>query len=145
MREESRIREIRRAKGFSGTEVAEKLGISPQFYYDIERGKKRLNSDNAVYLAELFNVSLDYLLGKSDIDRSQTVNNEVNALSDKEERDIAKKLEAMMDELESDTALSFHGEPLDEEEKELLRISLENTLRLSRQMAKKKYTPKKYR
>jgi hypothetical protein len=37
------------------------------------------------------------------------------------------------------------GEPMDEEDRELLRISLENTLRMSKEMAKKKFTPKKYR
>jgi hypothetical protein len=34
---------------------------------------------------------------------------------------------------------------LDNESKELLRISLENSMRLAKQMAKKKFTPKKYR
>jgi hypothetical protein len=51
----------------------------------------------------------------------------------------------MMNDLDSDSSLSFMGEPMDEEDRELLRISLENTLRMSREMAKKKFTPKKYR
>ncbi|MCC3375493.1 helix-turn-helix transcriptional regulator [Cohnella sp. REN36] len=142
----ARIRSIRREMNLSGTEVADKLGISAQFYYDIEKGKKKLSADNAVQLADVFGVSLDYLLGKTDA-KERTVRPSISgeALSAREERDIGRKLEAMMNELESDTALAFHGEPMDEEERELMRISLENTLRLSRQMAKKKFTPRKYR
>ncbi|WP_074952290.1 hypothetical protein [Alicyclobacillus macrosporangiidus] len=74
---------------------------------------------------------------------TQTANKDV--LSSKEERDIARELERIMSSLESNSALAFDGEPLTEEDKELLRISLENSLRLARQIAKKKFTPHKHR
>lgn len=66
-------------------------------------------------------------------------------LTKKDEKDIAERLQQMMDDLESDSSLAFMGEPMNEEDRELLRISLENTLRMSKQMVKKKFTPKKYR
>jgi len=49
--------------------------------------------------------------------------------------------------LESNQALAFYGEmmELDEEERELLRASMEQTMRLTKQFAKKKTTLKKYR
>ena len=90
--------------------------------------KKNLNQDNK-------NVALDHST-KHDISPS---------LSPKEERDIALDLEKMLSDLESDNAMAFNGEPMDDDDKELLRISLENTMRMSKQMAKKKFTPKKYR
>jgi len=62
----SRLREIRESKGLSGTKVAELLGISPQYYYELEKGKKRLNDELLMKLAELYNVSTDYLLGRTD-------------------------------------------------------------------------------
>ncbi|GFN21930.1 helix-turn-helix domain-containing protein [Thermanaeromonas sp. C210] len=61
-----RLREIRESKGLSGTKVAELLGISPQYYYELEKGKKRLNDELLMKLAELYNVSTDYLLGRTD-------------------------------------------------------------------------------
>jgi len=67
------------------------------------------------------------------------------ALTEKDEKDIAKDLERILADLESSEALAFHGEPLDEETKRLFAISLENSLRLAKEMAKKKYTPNKYR
>jgi hypothetical protein len=39
----------------------------------------------------------------------------------------------------------FDGEPLDDETKELLAISLRNSMETSKIWAKKKFTPKKYR
>lgn len=60
-----RIRMTRRVKDLTGAEVAEKLGISTQYYYNIERGRRKLSADHAMKLAELFGVSLDYLLGQS--------------------------------------------------------------------------------
>ncbi|WP_441941568.1 hypothetical protein [Paenibacillus sp. 2TAB23] len=64
-------------------------------------------------------------------------------LSPREERDIAVDLERMIGELESTEAMAFHGEPMDEETKELMRLSLENSLRLAKGMAKQKFNPNK--
>src|SRR5690606_39865867 len=66
-------------------------------------------------------------------------------LTPKDERDIAKDLERIMQNLESNKPMAFYGEPMDEQTKELLRISLENSMRLAKQIAKQKFTPKKYR
>ncbi|MCZ8518859.1 helix-turn-helix domain-containing protein [Paenibacillus caseinilyticus] len=159
MEKTHRIREIRREKDLSGTVVAEKLGISPQYYYDIERGKKTLSAENATKLAEIFGVSTDYLLGLTNTSNGRALSSIVRGTNEtlhreedveykfkpKEERDIAKDLERMLSALESEEALAFHGEPIDEESKELLRISLENSMRLAKQIAKQKFTPKKHR
>lgn len=63
--EMTRIRAIRRGKKLSGVEVAKRLDMSPQHYYDIEKGNNGLSAENAVKLADIFGVSLDYLLGQS--------------------------------------------------------------------------------
>lgn len=60
-----RIRQIRRMRDLSGEEVSKKLGISAQYYYNIERGRRKLSAENAVKLADVFEVPLDYLLGQS--------------------------------------------------------------------------------
>ena len=66
-------------------------------------------------------------------------------LTKKDERDIARRLEETLDLLESSDALMFDGEPLDEESMELLKVSLQNQYTLAKQIAKQKFTPKKYR
>ena len=56
---------LRENKGKSGTEIAELLGISPQYYYDLEKGVKRLNETWIRKLTVIYQVSSDYLLGYS--------------------------------------------------------------------------------
>ena len=65
----------------------------------------------------------------------------------KDEKDIQKKLEELIEDMSNADALAFskESEPMSEETKQLLLLSLENSLRLGKQMAKKKFTPKKYR
>lgn len=62
----NRLRELREKRGKSGTEIAELLGISPQYYYDLEKGVKRLNEPLIRKLTEIYGVSSDYLLGYTD-------------------------------------------------------------------------------
>lgn len=91
-------------------------------------------------LSDYFDVSIDYLLGRTEVKRYYD-------LTDKDERDIQKQLQAMIDDLSSNGALSFSKEDgeMDENTKELLIMSLENSLHIAKREAKKKFTPKKYR
>ena len=67
-------------------------------------------------------------------------------LNKKDERDIAKRLEQTLDQLESDQdGLMFSGEPLDDQTRELLKASLQNSITIAKINAKQKFTPKKYR
>ncbi|WP_279041755.1 helix-turn-helix domain-containing protein [Brevibacillus borstelensis] len=139
-----RIRDRRKQLGLTQLEIAQQLNMGRSNFGHIENGRVVPSSTDLDKIADILKTKPDYLLGKTD-DPSLLTNEDSNALTPKEEKDIAVKLQKMMDELENDSSLAFMGEPLDEEERELLRISLENTLRLSKQMAKKKFTPKKYR
>lgn len=103
--------------------------------------------DKLKKVADYFNVSTDYLLGR-EYKGTEVLNEstkDLPALSPKDERDIAKDLGRTLANLESNEALAFEGEPLTEEDRELLKISLENSMRLAKQLAKKKFTPKKYK
>ena len=77
-----RIRNIREAKKLSGVVVARKLGISSQYYYDIEKGKRNLSAEIAIGIADLFKVSVDDLLGRTDKTLISSVESIIEALSD---------------------------------------------------------------
>ena len=64
------------------------------------------------------------------------------ALTQRDERQIAKDLEDMLHSLKGSAAM---GELEDEEDMELLKASLLQAMTLSKRIAKKKFTPKKYR
>ena len=67
-------------------------------------------------------------------------------LSDRDKNDIAQTMEQFIAQLSNPSeALMFDGEPLDEESRDLLLASLENSLKLGKMMAKKKFTPDKYK
>jgi len=61
-----RLREARKMLGLTGVQVAEKLGITPTHYYDLEKGKKRLSNDLLDKLCDILNVPADYLLGRNE-------------------------------------------------------------------------------
>lgn len=65
-------------------------------------------------------------------------------LSHRDERDISRRLEKTLDDLENQQdALMFDGAPMDDQTRELLKASLENSIRIAKINAKK-FTPKKY-
>lgn len=130
-----RLRRSRESKGWSQTLVCRKLGISNSTLSGYERDYREPDADTLKKLADLYEVGADYLLGS----------NKPSNLTSKDERDIAKQLENILESMESDTALAFDGEPMDEETKELVRAAIESNLILTKQLAKKKFTPKKYR
>ena len=58
------LRRIRTEKGVTQTEIAENLGISLQFYSQIERGINTLSYANAIKIANYLGVTTDELFKK---------------------------------------------------------------------------------
>lgn len=90
-------------------------------------------------LSEMFGVSVDYLLGNEEKPAPESR----NGLSIKEQKDIARKLEKMMDELEESGDLMFDGDPASEEAKESIRNALAMGLEYARKVNREKYNPYK--
>ena len=59
--------ELRTQNGWTQTDVADKLGIRYQSYQAYELGISMPSLQNFIALAELYDVSLDFLVGKKDI------------------------------------------------------------------------------
>ena len=58
-----RLKKLRKDTGLTQVDVASKLGISQQAYASWERGVKKPTQDNLVNIAQILNVSVDYLVG----------------------------------------------------------------------------------
>lgn len=96
-------------------------------------------ADRLAKIANYLDVSSDYLLTGEETKKAP-------ALTEKDDRDIEKRLAAMVADLSVHVdGLMFDGEPIDEETRQLLETSLRNQLEISKRIAKQKYTPKKYR
>lgn len=65
-----RLKELRSEMGLSQASVAERLGITQQAYANYEREVRQPDLEMLLKISTLFNVSVDYLLGKTNISKS---------------------------------------------------------------------------
>lgn len=70
----NRIKELRIEKRLLQSDVAKYIGKSERIVGFYEKGERDPNTDTLLKLSELFDVSIDYILGKSDSKDSKTVN-----------------------------------------------------------------------
>mgnify|MGYP001113321700 CR=1 FL=1 len=131
-----RLRQARKNKKLTQEQLAHLVKTTKGTISNYENEYSTPSNEMLKDLAKALDVTTDYLLGRS---------SKLPQLTEKDEKDIAKKMESILEEMDSDTALAFDGEPMDEETRELVRAAIESNLRLAKQIAKKKFTPKKYR
>lgn len=62
----NRMKALREEKGISMKEAALKLGIPYTTYVNYEKGAREPNSEMLIEIANFYNTSIDYLLGKTD-------------------------------------------------------------------------------
>ena len=125
-------------KGVAPTRAALDIGLSKSAPIKWRTTGATPNGETLNKIAEYFSVSVSVLLGEE--------TKKAPDLTKKDERDIERRLSAMIADLSGPTdGLMFDGEPVDEETRQLLEISLRNQLEISKRIAKQKYTPKKYR
>lgn len=139
-----KLKNIRIANGWTQEDLAKKLGTSKQVISRYENNQRTPIITIAAEYARILNVSVDFLIN-NEVEHIENHKTTTASLTPKNERDIQKRLSDILSDLESDAALSFYNgdEPLDEETKELLKASLENSITVAKLKAKKKFTTKK--
>ena len=99
-----RLKELRKQAHLTQVELASKLGIVQSSYADWERGKKKPTQDNLVKIAQILNVSVDYLVGNSEEKADELDNIELlfrmnsKGLTDEEKKVFKKELIEFMEE-----------------------------------------------
>lgn len=61
-----RLQELQKQSGILKKDIAQAVGLSIMGYYRYERGERQPTADVLIALADYFDVSLDYLVGRSD-------------------------------------------------------------------------------
>ena len=98
-----RLKELRKKANFTQVEVAEKLEISQPAYASWERGVKKPTQENLVKIAQVLNVSVDYLVGNSEEKSDELDNIELlfrmnsKGLTEKEKEIFKKELIEFME------------------------------------------------
>lgn len=127
-----RIENLRKSKGISQGKLEKELGFSNG---SISKWKNSTPTPERLQkLADYFGVSMNYLLNGTE-----------GELSAKDERDIAKDMEALRDKLlnSEEGPASYDGEPIPEEDAELLLGQIELMMRRLKPINKEKYNPNK--
>lgn len=134
------IKSLCQDKGIAVTALEKEIGFGRGSIGKLRNGST--SGERLQKIADYFGVTVDYLMTG---DENSKHDNASVKLNSKDQKDIAQRLEETLSDLEnSQSALMFSGEPLDDETRELLRASLENSLRIGKINAKQKFTPKKY-
>ena len=101
-----RLKKLRKDTGLTQVDVASKLGISQQAYASWERGIKKPTQENLVKVSKILYVSVDYLLGNSEKDETDSVLENIellfrmnsNGLTEEEKIIFKKELIEFMEE-----------------------------------------------
>lgn len=64
----NRLRELRADRGYKQIDIANILKISREAYSLYESGRRQINPESMCMLADFYSVSVDYLLGRKDVD-----------------------------------------------------------------------------
>lgn len=126
-----RIRALARQRDLSLPQLEVELGLGNG---TISRWKTSSpNTDKLQKIADYFNVSMDYLLGRE------------SYLTPRDEKDIDKILEQTKTQLLSQEGLMFDGDPASPEAIESILSAMQIGMEMAKKKNKEKYTPKKYK
>ncbi len=131
-----RIRDLRKEKRLSQTELADVVHVSQQTITAWENDKAEPSSSAIAALADYFGVTTDYLLGRTHTPQ----------FTAKEENDLQVILKNTINGLSNEAGLSYlknGGIDLDDESAELMKDSLERALRRAQLLAKEGFTSKR--
>lgn len=142
----SRLKKALEIKNLKQADLVNLTGLGKSAISQYISGKVTPKQDKISIIAKALNINELWLMGIED-NMYSSQNDDLPKFTAKDERDIKKKLDEAIASLDDKEALMFDGEPveMDDETRELLKSSLENSIRIAKTLAKKKYTPKKYR
>ncbi|MBP3929553.1 MAG: helix-turn-helix transcriptional regulator [Peptostreptococcaceae bacterium] len=120
-----RLKELRKEKGYTLEQMAQDLNTTKVTLSRYENGTREPKSETLNQLSDYFNVSIDYLFGKTD-ERSIPTKDEVI--------DVKKALDKIKNDLQNSRSLMFDGECLSED----AISSLLSAMEIGLSMAKKK-------
>ena len=107
-----KIKELCQKQGISLNQLEDKLNFSTNYLYSMKKGNPK--ADNLQKIADYFNVSIDYLLGRTDNPKIAT---DGDASTPLDLRDIAAQ------------SMLFDGKPLTEEDIDFITAVLEAHLK----------------
>lgn len=127
-----RLKALRKERKETQEDIAKLVKTQRTTVGEYERGNIRPPMDKMKILADHFEVSVDYLMGNTNFQTPEERNEAAP-------NDVSKSMKKILEDLQKNQqALTFDGEVLDDESRELLISSLEQSLRMGKLMQKRK-------
>ncbi len=135
-----KFEELLKKNNVTAYRVAKETGVTTATLTSWKQGKYTPKREKLQKIADYFGVGIEYFTGEE-----KKENSDSSALTLKDERDIAKDVENIRRKLKSgsDGPISYDGEPIPEEDAELLLGQIELVLRRLKPINKEKYNPNK--
>lgn len=126
--------------GITAYRFCKDTGVSSSTISTWKKKNSICGTELAGIIANYFGVSIDFVLTGKRSPKAKQIN-------DKDERDIEKDMEQLRSKLLSgeDGPLSYDGEPISDEDTELLLGQIELMMRRLKPINKEKYNPNKYK
>lgn len=127
-----RLKAMRKERKETQDDIAKLLSVGRTTVGEYERGNIRPPMNKMKVLADHFEVSVDYLMGNTNFQTPEERNEE-------SPNDVSKAMKKILEDLQKNQhAMTFDGEILDDESRELLISSVEQCLRIGRMIRKMK-------
>lgn len=134
-----RLKQLRNEKHMTQSDLGKLMNVSKASVSLYEKNERTPDQETLKRVAKYFDVSIDYLLGVSD-------KRHYYSLTKKDYRDVDQMLKDTMEGITTSGPTFFqNGAEVSDEDRRLLEASMRQTITLARELAKKKFTPKKYR
>ena len=133
-----KFEELLKKNNVTAYRVAKETGVTTATLTSWKQGKYTPKMEKLQKIADYFGVTTEYFTGEEKKENPY-------AITSKDERDIAKDMESISTKLlnGADGPLSYDGEPIPEEDAELLLGQIELMMRRLKPINKEKYNPNK--
>lgn len=136
-----KLKELRTKKGLSQKALSELLFVSQQTVGKWETNKATPNPETISKIADIFEVTSDYLLDRT----TNSQNNKKSDLTNRDKREIADVIEEYKEQLLSADGLMLDGEMIDEDDVQKIITAMQLGMEMIKKDNKERFTPKKYR
>ena len=127
---------LRKQHNLSQKEIGNIFHASQNTVSQWENGTRKPSYDIIQEIADYFDVSVDYLLGRQE---------QLPELNSKDKREIQEILDDTEQQLLSQDGLMFDGSPATDEDVQKIIMAMKMGMEMIKKENKAKFTPKKYR
>ena len=116
--------------GYNQAYISDKLNMQRSTITNYEKGNIMPTAGNLPEIADLLNVSVDYLLGRSDYLNKEDMTTKIRLATKEQIHDVGILISDLKEQITLDEQLSFNDTPVNDKQKELILDQLNLILKI---------------